>query len=126
MNATRKGSISVNKYVLKMKGYSEALTAAGQLLSTDDVVSSVLGGLGPEYDPVVVTITARQSYISAPNQGPRGRSRGRGRGRYGNRGGLRFFCQLCGKNGHAVTTCYHSFDHNFQGVNHQQFENFQQ
>ncbi|KAL5744011.1 hypothetical protein ACOSP7_026874 [Xanthoceras sorbifolium] len=47
-----------------MKGFSKALVAAGQLLSTDDIVSSVLGRLGLEYNPVVVTNTARQSYIS--------------------------------------------------------------
>ncbi|KAL5764667.1 hypothetical protein ACOSQ2_017261 [Xanthoceras sorbifolium] len=64
MNATRKGSMSINEYVMKMKGFSKDLAAAGQLLSTNDVVSSVLGGLGHEYDPVVVTITAKQSYIS--------------------------------------------------------------
>ncbi|KAL5754087.1 hypothetical protein ACOSP7_022307 [Xanthoceras sorbifolium] len=43
-----------------------------------------------------------------------------GRGRYGGRGGPRLFCQLCGKSGHVVATCYHRFDQNFRGINQQQ------
>ncbi|KAL5799444.1 hypothetical protein ACOSQ3_032523 [Xanthoceras sorbifolium] len=131
-----------------------------------------LGGLGPEYDPVVVTITAKQGFISLPevqyllmsyegrlaqhntaatidltnasahysssqqnynNKGGRGypnnnrgRFRGRSRRRYGGRGGPRLFCQLCVKSGHVVATCYHRFDQNFQGINQQQQQHFQQ
>ncbi|KAL5819905.1 hypothetical protein ACOSQ4_023747 [Xanthoceras sorbifolium] len=61
MNSTKKGAMSINDYVLKMKCLSESLAATGQLLAADDVISSVLRGLG---HPVVVTITARQGFIS--------------------------------------------------------------
>ncbi|KAL5805177.1 hypothetical protein ACOSQ3_031977 [Xanthoceras sorbifolium] len=161
MNATRKGALSINEYVLKMKSFSEALGAAGHHIAVDDLISSVLGGLGPEYDPVVVTITARQSQINLQevqfllmsyesrlaqhnavsamdltnasanysthnnrggyrggynNQGYRGRTRGRGSGRVGGRTGPRIFCQLCGKSGHVVSSCWHRFDQTFQGT----------
>ncbi|KAL5753895.1 hypothetical protein ACOSP7_022115 [Xanthoceras sorbifolium] len=64
MNSTKKGALSINDYVLKMKSLSESLTAVGHFMAVDDVISSVLGGLGPEYDPVVVTVTAKQGFIS--------------------------------------------------------------
>ncbi|KAL5857970.1 hypothetical protein ACOSQ3_005428 [Xanthoceras sorbifolium] len=154
-------TLSINEYVLKMKSFSEALGAAGHHIAVDYLISSVLGGLGPEYDPVVVTITARQSQINLQevqfllmsyesrlaqhnavlamdlinasanysthnnrggyrggynNQGYRGRTRGRGRGRVGGRTGPRIFCQLCGKSGHVVSSCWHRFDQTFQGT----------
>ncbi|KAL5823482.1 hypothetical protein ACOSQ3_021457 [Xanthoceras sorbifolium] len=64
MHCLKKGALSINDYVLKMKGFSEALGAAGQSMSNDDLISSILGGLGPEYDSVVVAITTKQGYIS--------------------------------------------------------------
>ncbi|KAL5823554.1 hypothetical protein ACOSQ4_021454 [Xanthoceras sorbifolium] len=48
MKAMRKGALSISEYVLKIKGFSEALGAAGHFMSIDDLISSVLGGLGPE------------------------------------------------------------------------------
>ncbi|KAL5855318.1 hypothetical protein ACOSQ4_005120 [Xanthoceras sorbifolium] len=127
-----------------MKCFSESLVVAGQFISNDDLISSILGGLGPECDSVVVTITTKQGFISlqevqfvimsyesrlaqhnttamvdiahaSTNFAGANIYRGRGRGRNGGRG--RLFCQLCGKNGHNVTTCYHRFDRNFAGVN---------
>ncbi|KAL5789837.1 hypothetical protein ACOSQ2_004725 [Xanthoceras sorbifolium] len=125
---------------------------AGQPQSEDELISQVLGGLGAEYDSVVVNITARQEHITLQvvqfllmsyesrlaqhnalhtidianasadygnNNGMRGnnsqgRSRGRsqGRGRFGNK----IICQLCGKGGHMVTSCYCCFDQTFQGI----------
>ncbi|KAL5845962.1 hypothetical protein ACOSQ3_009486 [Xanthoceras sorbifolium] len=64
MNSTKKGVLSINDYVLKMKSLSESLTTTGHSMAVEDVISSVLGGLGPEYDPVVVTVTAKQGFIS--------------------------------------------------------------
>ncbi|KAL5758975.1 hypothetical protein ACOSP7_021586 [Xanthoceras sorbifolium] len=124
MHCLKKGALLINDYVLKMKGFSEALGAAGQAMSNDDLILSILGGLGAEYDSVVVAITTKQGYFSFRGfnpQGNRGRGKnvGRGRGRTGGRNG-RFFCQLCGKTGHTVTVCYHRFDRNFQGVNNNQ------
>ncbi|KAG8501432.1 hypothetical protein CXB51_003747 [Gossypium anomalum] len=53
-------------------------------------------------------------------QGSKGRGRGWSRGRYrGNGRGWsrsRPQCQLCGRLGHVVQSCYHRFDENFSGV----------
>ncbi|KAL5758837.1 hypothetical protein ACOSP7_021448 [Xanthoceras sorbifolium] len=48
-------------HVHTMKSFSEALGAAGHYIAVGDLISSVLGGLD---DPVVVTITTKQSHIN--------------------------------------------------------------
>ncbi|KAI9195152.1 hypothetical protein LWI28_012249 [Acer negundo] len=47
-----------------MKSLRESLVAAGQPLSKGELISQILGGIGFEYDVVVVNITARQGQIS--------------------------------------------------------------
>ncbi|KAL5766775.1 hypothetical protein ACOSP7_001258 [Xanthoceras sorbifolium] len=47
-----------------MKGISDSLAAAGQVMTEQDLVLSVLSGLGVEYDPVVIYLTARQDLIT--------------------------------------------------------------
>ncbi|KAL5858971.1 hypothetical protein ACOSQ4_000267 [Xanthoceras sorbifolium] len=47
-----------------MKGISDCLAAAGQVMTEQDLVLSVLSGLGVEYDPVVIYLTARQDLIT--------------------------------------------------------------
>ncbi|XP_040964122.1 uncharacterized protein [Gossypium hirsutum] len=60
------------------------------------------------------------SYGSSFRQCPREHGRGwfRGRSRSNSRGWTRSRpqCQLCGKVGHVVQTCYHRFNENFSGV----------
>ncbi|TXG59466.1 hypothetical protein EZV62_014039 [Acer yangbiense] len=156
---TKKGTLTIGEFILKMKTISESLAAAGQPISEEELISQILGGIGFEYDAVVVTITARQGQISLEevqfllmsyesrlaqhntamtidfNQAQahysnfrgnnmRGRSRGRGRGH--NRGGSRFVCQLCGKTGHVVSSCFKRFDQAFQGVSLQSMQQSQQ
>ncbi|TXG68559.1 hypothetical protein EZV62_003494 [Acer yangbiense] len=60
----QKSSMSVNEFVLKLKKYSKSLAVAGQPQTEDELISQILGGLGAEYDAVVVTITARQGSIT--------------------------------------------------------------
>ncbi|KAL5732422.1 hypothetical protein ACOSQ2_032114 [Xanthoceras sorbifolium] len=47
-----------------MKSLANCLTAAGQLTNDQDVIMSVLNGLGLEYDPIVMLITSREDFIS--------------------------------------------------------------
>ncbi|KAL5826507.1 hypothetical protein ACOSQ4_018304 [Xanthoceras sorbifolium] len=47
-----------------MKTIADSLTAAGQYTSDQDVILSVLNGLGLEYDPVVVHVTSREDFIT--------------------------------------------------------------
>ncbi|KAL5744076.1 hypothetical protein ACOSP7_026929 [Xanthoceras sorbifolium] len=63
MQNLKKGSINMGDYVLKMKGFADSLTAADQRTTAQDVILSVLNGLGLEYDPVVVHITSREDLL---------------------------------------------------------------
>ncbi|KAG8500800.1 hypothetical protein CXB51_002985 [Gossypium anomalum] len=64
--------------------------------------------------------TDNSGHSSSSNRGQRGQGRGWSRGQAcgGGRSWSRFRpqCQLCGKMGHMVQTCYHRFDENFSGV----------
>ncbi|KAG8488706.1 hypothetical protein CXB51_016682 [Gossypium anomalum] len=64
--------------------------------------------------------TDKSGHYLSFNRGHRGQGRGwsRGRARGSGRGWSRSRpqCQLCGKMGHMVQTCYHQFDENFSGV----------
>ncbi|KAL5810115.1 hypothetical protein ACOSQ4_026683 [Xanthoceras sorbifolium] len=47
-----------------MKSFGDSLTATGQYTTDQDVILSILDGLGLEYDPVVVHITSREDSIT--------------------------------------------------------------
>ena len=57
----KKGSTPVDEYILKMRCLADALIAAGQSFTDDELVLYILGGLGPEYESVVVNLAARDS-----------------------------------------------------------------
>ncbi|KAL5776957.1 hypothetical protein ACOSP7_009883 [Xanthoceras sorbifolium] len=144
IQATKKGSLSITDYILKMRGFSDSLAAVGQPMSNKDLMLHVLQGLGSEYDAVIVTITmsiyeaqfllmsfearleqqASSASLAIANAsanftqsrgGSQHYSRGRrGRGR-GNGRGRGIVCQLCGRIDHFSAICYHRFDQNFQG-----------
>ena len=44
-----------------MKTNANALITAGQQISDDELILYILGGLGPEFDSVVVNVTSRDS-----------------------------------------------------------------
>ena len=50
--------------MLKMKSLSENLATTGQPLTEGELISQILGGLGFEYDAVVVSLTGRQGEIN--------------------------------------------------------------
>lgn len=56
------------------------------------------------------------------NNGRGGHSSGRGKCRNGDRFGSRFVCQLCGKAGYIVFSCYKRFDYAFQGLSMQNMQ----
>lgn len=55
----KKGNSSIDEYVLQFCSIADSLHAAGHGLNDEDLVMLLLGGLGPEYDAVVVNITTR-------------------------------------------------------------------
>lgn len=55
----KRGSLSIDAYFLQMRSVADGLISAGHNLSDDNLVLYILGGLGNEYDAVVVTLTSR-------------------------------------------------------------------
>ena len=61
MQNIKKGSDSVSEFVLKIKTISDALMAAGEVVSDRDMIISLLHGVGHEYDSVVTLISSQQN-----------------------------------------------------------------
>ncbi|KAL5853353.1 hypothetical protein ACOSQ3_008471 [Xanthoceras sorbifolium] len=51
-------------YIVKIKGITDSLMAAGQVLTEHDLVVYILGGLGLEFDHVVCNITSKKREIT--------------------------------------------------------------
>ncbi|KAL5765177.1 hypothetical protein ACOSQ2_017771 [Xanthoceras sorbifolium] len=64
IQGTKKGSMTIIEYVLKLRTLVDSLAASGYLMSERDLLFSVLQGLGNEYNAYIVTITALQSTIT--------------------------------------------------------------
>ncbi|XP_062083991.1 uncharacterized protein LOC133790363 [Humulus lupulus] len=62
----KKGSLTIHDYVLKMKSLGASLSAAGQVFTDDDLILYILGGIGPEYDSVVINLTSRVDHVTLP------------------------------------------------------------
>jgi histone deacetylase 1/2 len=60
----KKGNLTIDEYILKMKGYADNLLAAGQSLSDEEFILYILGGLGNEYESVVVNLTSRKDGLN--------------------------------------------------------------
>ncbi|KAK6119198.1 hypothetical protein DH2020_047046 [Rehmannia glutinosa] len=59
----RKNNLSIREYLNKVKSCCDAIASAGERISEDNQIMHVLGGLGNEYDVVVVTVTSKlESY----------------------------------------------------------------
>ena len=61
---TRKGTMSMMEYLLKVKTIADNLVAIGEPVLKKDQVLQILGGLGADYNPIVASITAREDDIS--------------------------------------------------------------
>jgi hypothetical protein len=63
----KKGALSISAYYQKAQGFSHLLVAVGKPIEASELVSNILAGLGPEYDPLVTSLTTCQDFIS-PNE----------------------------------------------------------
>jgi hypothetical protein len=61
---TQKGSMSVAGYVNKMRSLRDEMTAAGRTLEDEELVEYILTNIGPEYDPIISAVIARQTPVS--------------------------------------------------------------
>ena len=54
-------------YLLKMKGHVDALASAVHVISEDDQVLYILGGLSVEYDHFIISLTTRIEFQKLKN-----------------------------------------------------------
>ena len=61
LQTTKKGSLTIEDYILKMKSLAHEFMSVGQVIPDYEIVLYILGGLGPEYESVVVNLTSKDS-----------------------------------------------------------------
>nr|TKR79643.1 hypothetical protein D5086_0000270390 [Populus alba] len=60
----RKGAMNAKDYFISIKRMSDELALAGQPLTSDEILTYILTGLGQEYDSLVSTITSRSDAVT--------------------------------------------------------------
>uniref|UniRef100_A0A453Q748 Uncharacterized protein n=1 Tax=Aegilops tauschii subsp. strangulata TaxID=200361 RepID=A0A453Q748_AEGTS len=60
----KKKDLTASEYYRKMRGFADAMASIGKPLDDDEVLGYILAGLGPEFEPLVASITARNDPIS--------------------------------------------------------------
>jgi hypothetical protein len=64
LSTTKKGDMTISKYVAKMKALADEMASARKRLDDDDLVSYILAGLDPDFDSVISAVSARVEPIS--------------------------------------------------------------
>ena len=64
LQSTKKGSLSIIDYIMKVKGAANSLTAIREPVTKQDQVRNLLGGLRSDYNAIVTTINIRDDKIS--------------------------------------------------------------
>ncbi|KAH6771966.1 hypothetical protein C2S51_010370 [Perilla frutescens var. frutescens] len=59
LQTLRKGNSTMRDYLKKIKICCDTLGAAGEKVSEDNQILHILSGLGPEYNPVMISLTSR-------------------------------------------------------------------
>lgn len=60
----KKGNLTVDGYILRMRTIVDSILAAGKSLLNEDLILYVHGGLGQEYENVIVNLTFRIDQLS--------------------------------------------------------------
>ena len=64
LQSLKKCALSIKDYVLKMRNIADMLSASGKPIPDEDLILYILGGLGLEFETIVVNITSRSEAIS--------------------------------------------------------------
>ena len=64
LQTTRKGSMSMIDYIMKIKSVADSLAAIGKPVYNQDQVMNLLGGLSIDYNAVVTALNIRDDMIS--------------------------------------------------------------
>ena len=60
----KKKDLTASEYYRKMRGFADAMASIGKPLTDEEVLGYILAGLGPEFEPLVASVTARDDPIS--------------------------------------------------------------
>ena len=60
----KKGGDTMMEYILKVKTITDNLAAIGEPVKERDQILQILGGLGPEYNSIVASLTSRDEDLS--------------------------------------------------------------
>ena len=61
---TRKGSLTMMEYILKLKSLEDNLAAIGEPVTDRDQILQLLGGLGVDYNSIVASFKIREDDMS--------------------------------------------------------------
>nr|POF07385.1 hypothetical protein CFP56_37452 [Quercus suber] len=64
LQTTKKGNLSMTDYLQKIKSLADSLAAAAQPIPEPDLILHILGGLSPEYESFVTSVTTRSDDLS--------------------------------------------------------------
>jgi hypothetical protein len=64
LSTTKKGDMSISKYVAKMKALADEMASVGKKLDDEDLVSYILAGLHSDFEPVISVVSARVEAIT--------------------------------------------------------------
>jgi hypothetical protein len=64
LSMTKKGDMTISKYVAKMKALADEMASTGKRLDDEDLVSYILVGLDPNFDLIISDVSARVEPIS--------------------------------------------------------------
>ena len=64
LQSTKKVSMTIEEYFLKMKTFANDLMLAGQSISNDELALYILGGVGPDYESMVVNLTSKDYFCN--------------------------------------------------------------
>ncbi|KAL4308194.1 hypothetical protein GQ457_01G001570 [Hibiscus cannabinus] len=61
LHSQKKGDLTMRDYLMKLKSVCDSLASCGENISEQEHVTAILNGLPPEYDSVIIVITANPS-----------------------------------------------------------------
>lgn len=64
LQTKKKGDLSVDDFILKMRGYADMLATARTVISDDDLVLQILASFCAEYDTVVLNLTNQSKSLN--------------------------------------------------------------
>ncbi|KAK0596009.1 hypothetical protein LWI29_011976 [Acer saccharum] len=64
LQTSKKNVSSVSEYFIKMKCIADNLSIAGNPVTEENLVLYLLAGMGSDYDPVMVNVTARTNNLT--------------------------------------------------------------